>query len=84
MASAFLRRYAARGYLTRRRRLVDGVALLVDAGGEAALGGPPLRLQRRANVLYSWRCFKKHPLRDNKPWRRLSRALLPIAPVPPA
>ena len=25
------------GYLTRRRRLVDGVALLVDVGGEAAL-----------------------------------------------
>ena len=32
-------RFGRDGYLTRRRRMVDGVALLVDVGGEAALSG---------------------------------------------
>ena len=56
MASAFSRSYAARGYLARRRRMVDGVALLVDAGGEAALGGDEQMFYTAGDASRSTRC----------------------------
>ena len=56
MASSFSRSYAARGYLARRRRMVDGVALLVDAGGEAALGGDEQMFYTAGDASRSTRC----------------------------